>query len=165
MEGKGTHLTCNACGRSYFMTEYGTLASENGEGAFTRITDWFDWEREEVRRELDEGRYLLDIPVDIALLADTKCLYRIGEGRLRHSEEGFRLVNEDGSLDYQQKPQASYTLNADFYWYELGDVIGIGDRSALYYCFPKDQSVPVAKARFATEELYVRKKQITHEEF
>ena len=54
---------------------------------------------------------------------------------------------------YEQKPQASYTLNADYFWYEIGDVIGIGNRDALYYCFPKD-GASVTRARLATEELY-----------
>ena len=48
---------------------------------------------------------------------------------------------------------ASYTLNSDYFWYEIGDVIGIGDAERLYYCFPKT-ATPVAKARLAAEELY-----------
>ena len=51
------------------------------------------------------------------------------------------------------------TLNADFYWYRIGDVIGIGNRDCLYYCFPKPTNgkiPPVAKARLAAEEMYKR---------
>ena len=33
-------------------------------------------------------------------------------------------------------------------------MISIGDKDGLYYCFPKDKTIPVAKARLATEELY-----------
>ena len=51
-----------------------------------------------------------------------------------------------------------YSLYSDYYWYEIGDVICIGDHDALYYCFPKDKDVAVAKARLATEELYKMKK-------
>jgi hypothetical protein len=81
----------------------------------------------------------------------------VGEGRLTHGTEGFRLVGCDGKLTYEQKPRAAHTLNADFYWYCIGDVIGIGNRDCLYYCFPKAEGgriPPVAKARLATEELY-----------
>ena len=48
-----------------------------------------------------------------------------------------------------------YTLasDMDFNWYEIGDVICIGDKNCLYYCFPKQKDV-VTKARFAAEELY-----------
>ena len=77
----------------------------------------------------------------------------IGAGRLKHSAEGFELTSLDGQLNYKQKTINSYGLNADYFWYEMGDVIGIGDNNELYYCFPP-KNVPVAKVRLATEELY-----------
>lgn len=110
-----------------------------------------------MRRELDEKRYRLNLEVDIAILADHKALYRVGEGKLIHDENGFVLTDKDGAPIYRQAPLASYGLNSDFYWYEIGDVIGIGDKKRLYYCFPKQKDV-VTKARFATEELYKIKK-------
>ena len=118
------------------------------------MTDWFAWERECVRRELLDGSYRLDVAVDIYMLIDTKCLWRVGEGRLVHTADGFTLDGCDGKLHYEQKPLSSYSLNSDFYWYELGDVISIGDHKRLYYCFPRDAGDVVAKTRLAAEELY-----------
>ena len=63
----------------------------------------------------------------------------------------------DGKLRYEQKPLFSHCLNSDFYWYEIGDVISIGDNEFTYFCFPKE-NVSVTKARLATEELYKMKK-------
>ena len=83
-----------------------------------------------------------------------KCIYEVGEGRLVHTAEGFHLTGCDGQLDYTQKPLASYSLYSDYYWYELGDMICIGDRRVLYYCFPQNGEDVVAKTRLATEELY-----------
>ena len=37
-------------------------------------------------------------------------------------------------------------------------MIGIGNRDALYYCFPRTDRDVVAKARLAAEELYKMKK-------
>ena len=54
---------------------------------------------------------------------------------------------------FSQGPKACYGLYADYYWYEIGDVICIGDKKRLYYCFPKDKT-NVAKARLAAEEMY-----------
>ncbi len=153
MEGRGETLTCHACGRAHRMTELGRLEATEGETRFAHIPDWYDWQRENVKRELEEGTYRLDTEVEIAMLVDEKALYTVGEGRLVHDENGFLLTGCDGALRYEQKPLASYTLNADFFWYEIGDVIGIGNRNALYYCFPKD-GASVTKARLATEELY-----------
>lgn len=153
-EGKGTCLTCRACGKSYTLDEFGYMRADTGETELPHIPDWYAWQREQVRRELAEGAYRLDTPVDIYMLVDTKCLYSVGEGRLVHTAEGFHLTGCDGRLDYRQKPISSYSLNSDFYWYELGDVISIGNQNALYYCIPKQASGAAAKTRLAAEELY-----------
>ena len=156
-EGKGIHLTCHACGKRWVMTELGRIEGEDGVSEYPHLPDWYAWERAEVKREIEEGRYALDVPVDIRMLVDAKALYEIGKGRLVHDAEGFRLTDEVGEMLYEQKPRAAHTLNADFYWYEIGDVIGLGNRDGLFYCFPRsedDRFVPVAKARLATEEMY-----------
>ena len=136
------------------MDIYGRLNATEGETEFPHIPDWYAWERAEVKRELETGTYRLDTDVDICMLVDTKCVYRVGEGRLVHTADGFHLTGCDGKLDYEQKPLASYSLYADYYWYELGDVICIGNHRALYYCFPKEDTTSVTKARLATEEMY-----------
>ena len=125
-----------------------------GDTEYPHIPDWYAWERECVKQEIVEDRYGLDIDVDICMLVNTRCLYRVGEGRLTHSKEGFRLTGCDRRLDYTQPTLATYSLYADYYWYEIGDVICIGTNKVLYYCFPKNCGDVVAKTRLATEELY-----------
>jgi hypothetical protein len=158
MEGKGIHLTCHACGKQYELTEYGRLQATEGETEFSHIPDWYRWEREQVRAELEAGTYRMEADVDIAMMVDHKALYRVGEGKLTHTEEGFHLTGCNGEVDYRQNPLACYSLNSDYFWYEIGDVISIGDRDGLYYCFPKPGSDAVAKTRLAAEELYKMKK-------
>lgn len=154
MEGKGIYLTCHACGKKYELDEYGYLKSTDGETKFSHVPDWYAWERECVKEELLSGEYKLDKTVDVYMLVDTKGLYRVGEGRLTHTTEGFHLTGCDGELDYVHHPLASYSLNADYFFYEIGDVICIGTPKTLYYCFPKGDDDVVAKTRLATEELY-----------
>ena len=157
MEGKGIHLTCNACGKKWEMDEYGQLAACEGETEYPHIPDWYAWQRECVRREMEEGSYLLDTDVDIAVQVNLNGICMIGPGHLTHNLEGFRLTGADGALDYTQSPVASHTLYSDYFWYEIGDVIGIGNNDISYFCFPKG-NVSVTKARLATEELYKIKK-------
>ena len=153
--GKGITLTCNHCGKVYTLDEYGYLQAD--DAAFTHIPDWYAWQRGLVRKELEEGTYRLEKDVEIGVLVNTKALYMVGEGRLIHDENGFRLTGCNGKLQYAQGPLACYSLYSDYYWYEIGDVICIGNHDALYYCFPKDGDV-VAKTRLAAEELYKLKK-------
>lgn len=154
MHGEGTKLSCSACGKVYELDEYGYLRAEDGEAEFDHVPDWYTWERECVKRDIEEGKYSLDIPVDICMTVDTKHLYHVGCGRLVHNEHGFTLDGCDGKLHYEQKPLASYSVNSDFNWYEIGDVICIGNNEHLFYCFPKTDGDFVAKTRLATEEIY-----------
>ena len=157
MEGKGIHLTCHACGKKWEMDEYGQLAACEGETEYPHIPDWYTWQRECVRKEIEDGTYLLDTDVDIAVQVNLDGVCMIGGGHLTHSLDGFHLTSDDGKLDYRQSPVASHTLYSDYYWYEIDDMIGIGDNEFSYFCFPKAKT-SVTKARLATEELYKIKK-------
>ena len=155
-EGKGIHLTCHHCGAKYELTETGFLKGENG--VFDHVPDWYSWQRREVRKELEAGTYRLDVDVEIAMMVNHNAIYRVGEGHLTHTVEGFHLTGCDGKLEYTQGPLACYSVYADYYWYEIDDMICIGNRDALYYCFPKGEGDVVAKTRLAAEELYKMKK-------
>ncbi len=157
MEGKGIHLTCHSCGKRWEMDEYGQLAAIGAETEYPHIPDWYTWQRECVCRELEDGTYLLDTDVEIAVQVNLDGVCKIGAGHLTHDLNGFRLTGADGKLDYKQSAVYSHTLYSDYYWYEIGDVIGIGDNEFSYFCFPKG-NVSVTKARLATEELYKMKK-------
>lgn len=152
--GEGTTLTCNACGKVWELNEYGFMVAKDGETEFSHIPDWYNFEREAVRKELLDGTYLQELDVNIYVLTDTKALYNVGDGRLVHNNSGFTLTGCGGEINYTQVPEFSYSLNSDYYWYEIGDMVSIGGGKVLYYCFPKDKSVSVAKMRLATEELY-----------
>ena len=151
--GKGEHLTCTACGKRWHLTPLGELEALEGPTEFSHIPDWYAWEREQVRRELLDGSYLWQADVQIRILRDYRAIYQVGSGHLIHSCDGFTLTGCNGELSYTQKPTASYGLYADYYWYEIGDMVCIGDQEFLYYCFPKSPT-PVAKPRLAAEELY-----------
>ena len=153
MVGKGEHLTCLECGKKYYMNDLGRLEALEGETRFPHIPDWYAWERQCVREEIETGKYLLDTDVSIGMMVDRKAIYMVGDGHLTHTENGFVLDGCDGKLHYEQKPLSSYGLYSDYYWYEIGDMICIGNKDALYYCFPKTDGV-VAKTRIAAEELF-----------
>ena len=152
--GNGTTLICAHCNKEYELTEYGFMKAKNGETEFPHIPDWFKWQREEVKKEILGDTYSLSVPVEIFMMVNTNAIYRVGEGVLQHSKNGFVLDGCDGKLHYEQKPKSSYSLYSDYYWYEIGDVICIGDMKTLYYCFPKTDNDVVAKTRIATEEIF-----------
>ena len=104
-----------------------------------------------MRAEGDRGRHLPHgAPREDAA-------YEIGTGTLLHTPEGFHLTGCGGALDYRQPAAASYSLYADYFWYEIGDMVCIGNTDIQYYCFPQmpeGESAIVAKARLAAEEIF-----------
>lgn len=155
MIGKGIDVSCQSCGAAWELSEYGELISKgNKKETFNHVPDWYKWEREEVKREIESGKYNLETDVDIWISVDTKGVFGVGSGRLVHTESGFHLTSDDGEINYEQKPLHSHSICSDFNFYEVGDIIALSGTECIYYCFPKDKSVAVAKARLAAEELY-----------
>ena len=77
---------------------------------------------------------------------------------LTHTTDGFSLKGCEGNLNFTLPPNACYGLYADYYWYEISDIICIGDNNQLFYCLPQE-NISVAKVRMATEELYKIKRE------
>ena len=153
-EGKGTTLTCHACGKIYELTEYGELRATDGESAFDHIPDWFRWERAEVKKELLRGEYRFEADTDVYMMVDYKAMYHVEDGHLTHDKNGIHLLGKDNAYEYTHAPLTSYTVNSDYYFYEIGDVISFGNKRHLFYCFPKGDAAIVAKVKLAAEELF-----------
>jgi len=153
MVGKGTEIVCTNCGKRHYMDVYGRLHASDGKTVFSHIPDWYKWQRECVREEIFNNSYILDTQVEIGVMVNYKAIYMVGGGRLVHDSNGFLLTSDDKKLSYKQGPLSSYSLYADYFWYEIGDIICIGDKDCLYYCFPKTEGV-VSKTRLAAEELF-----------
>ena len=153
MEGKGIYITCKNCNAKYELTKYGFLKAIDCKEIFNHIPSWYKWERDCVKNEILANTYNEEIKVAIFILLDYKKIYKVGEGILKHSISGFELTGPDG-LHYFQKPIDTYSLYSDFYWYEIGDVVCIGNFKMRYYCVPLDKKDIVAKLRLATEEIY-----------
>ncbi len=157
LESKESKIFCKHCKKEWELDIYGSLKALKGETEFSHIPDWYNWERECVRSEIQNGNYKMETDVEIGVICDNKALYMVGDGHLTHTADGFSLTDAKGDLIYTHSPLSSYSLNSDYYWYEIGDVISIGDRKILYYCFPKT-NISVTKARLAAEEIYKLKK-------
>ena len=159
IHAKGIEIKCENCDATYELDEYGYLVAKNVKAKFNHIPDWFSWERDEVRKEIESGTYKLEIDVEIRALKGTKCLYNIGEGHLTHDMNGFHLVGKNNSLDVSVPAKAQYSLYSDYYWYELGDMVAVTTQDVTYYCFPKNKEDIAAKTRLAVEEIYKKLKQ------
>lgn len=154
MKGENHTLTCPNCGKVYELTTNGFMKAISGETEINHIPSWYLWERECVKKEILEGKYNVEEDVEIYMMIDTYNVYSLGDGHLIHNEEGFKLTAFDGKLECVVPSKLTYSINADFYWYQIADVITLNDNKFSYFCFPKGNKDIVAKMRLATEELF-----------
>lgn len=160
MKGENHTLTCPKCGKVYELTTNGFMKAVDGNTEINHIPDWYKWERECVKKEIFAGEYNTTCDVEVYMMIDTYHVYSLGDGKLTHNCDGFKLEAFDSKLQCEVPAKLTYTVNADFFWYQIADVVTINDSKYSYFCFPKEKKDIVAKMRLAAEELYKIKNNI-----
>ena len=157
MESKGAILTCSACGKQWEWTEDGYLRALEGETEFAHIPDWFEWERANVRREVEEGRYSFEDEVEVFSLPACMKFQKVGKAKLTHNADGFTVegIYKDKPYRIHRPVQGMYGVHIeyDYCYVRPEDCIDISTHNDSLYCYPTKQNV-VTKLSFATEELY-----------
>ena len=159
MSSKGTQLFCGSCGKSWTMSELGELSADEGETEFSHIPDWYEWERANVKKEVEEGTYSSGVlPVTVDTLPNAKKFIRLGEGTMVHDMNGFtvRGTDVDGDPFEMLKPVPSlYSCHIEYeYLGKHGDCVDLNTLEDTWYIYPHDCDFAVTKMALATEELY-----------
>ena len=158
MNSKGIHLFCEECGKKWEMTELGELKALDGETEFSHIPDWFEWERANVRKEIEEGRYSFEDDVRVYTLPGALKYYYMGDAKVRHNtEEGFVLEGSYNGQPYrvQRLPKSLYSLHVEYDYCHIEpiDCFDISTQHDSFFCYPSKENV-ITKLCFATEEMF-----------
>ena len=160
MGSEGTEIFCRSCSKRWNMTEYGELEAKKGKTEFSHIPDWYEWERSQVRQEVEAGTYSSgELRFHVDSLPNAKRFIRLGEGTLIHDMNGFSVwgVDVDGDPFEMVKPVPS--LNACHIEYDYlgkyGDCMDLNTLDDTWYIYPRGDDFSVAKMALATEEPYL----------
>ena len=161
MASKGSEIFCEECGKRWNLNEDGTLSAMSGETEFSHVPDWFLWEREQVRQEIEAGTYHFSDEVDVYSLPHCYRFRPLGKATLTHDpENGFVLEGYHRGQAYriQRTPMQTNSLHVeyDFPHVKPFDCIDISTEDDSFYCYPTKQNV-VTKLAFATEVIYQRR--------
>lgn len=156
-KSEGIHLWCEACGAKWEMDTLSRLKGVNTDKGFSHIPDWYNWEREEVRKEVQAGEYLFEDDVRIEDYYSTKVGFvEVGSARMSHDKNGFTfngVVN--GEPFFLQKPVSSmYSVHVEYDFLGRGDSFDIATEDTSYFMFLKNAQNYLTKMHFAQEELY-----------
>jgi 1-acyl-sn-glycerol-3-phosphate acyltransferase len=150
-------LWCESCKKEWEMSEYGELSAANGETEFKHIPDWYEWEREQVRKEIESGKYKFESEVRIDSLPNAKGFIDLGKGKLTHDVNGFILEGEYKGKAYSVTFDAKllYSCHIEYnYLGKHGDCVDLNTLSDTYYIYPQRSHFSVTKISLATEEIY-----------
>ena len=145
-------LECSSCNETYEMNEFGQLENLKGDSKFTHIPDWFEWQREQVKKQIIDNKYNVELEVDIDSLPNSDGYYRLGKGILKHNKDGFTLTSKEFSINKSVK--SIYGVHLEYDYFGRGDGLSFSTFKDTYYLYPTDQTYAVTKFHFAVEELY-----------
>ena len=158
MDSKGTEIFCTECGKRWTLLEDGTLSANEGETEFSHVPDWFLWQKEQVRAEIERGEYSFSDEVEVYSLPRCWKFEKLGTAKITHNAEaGFVLEGEYRGESYriQRMPMQTNSLHVEYdYCYLLPfDCFDISTEDDSFYCYPSQKNV-ITKLAFATEIIY-----------
>ncbi len=158
MASQGSELYCTECGKRWRLGEDSVLTAVEGETEFSYIPDWFKWEREQVRGQIERGEYAFSDKVDVYSLPRCWRFEHLGTARLTHDpENGFVLTGMYNGEEYriQRAPLQTNSLHIeyDYCYIKPYDCVDISTEDDSFYCYPSKENV-VTKLAFAVEEIY-----------
>lgn len=162
MSSKKAYLTCDNCGVSYYLEENGTLSCVNAEAKFNKISDWYYWEKEETRKEVESGTFFFKDEVKAMILSG------VGIGFLPMRGRYYMVCNTEGitvtggtDFNFYRPAIQSWGLQIDYNYKHTGAYIGLTDNVDTYFFYPKTNPFILTKLRFAVEFCYdIKKKQL-----
>lgn len=158
MASKGTELYCEECGKRWNFNEDTTLTALDGETEFSHIPDWFEWEREQVRKQVESGEYKFEDEVEVYGFPRCYKFIPLGKAKVTHDpENGFVLTGHYNGEDYKihRTPMDNNSLHVeyDYCYIKPFDCFDLSTENDSLYCYPTKQNV-ISKLAFATEEIY-----------
>ena len=158
MGSSGTELFCGHCGKRWVLEENGQLRATEGETEFSHIPDWFEWEREQVRKQIERGEYRYEDEVEIYSFPRCWRFIPLGKARVSHNfENGFTIHGHYRGQDYHihRPPKGMNSLHVeyDFHRFRKENCFDISTETDSFYCYPTNPDI-ITKLAFATEEIY-----------
>ena len=158
MASEGAELYCKECGKRWLWEESGDLKALEGETEFPHIPDWYEWERANVRKQVEDGTYRYEDTVDVHSMPGCWKWNHLGDAKVTHDREnGFVLEGHYRGQDYriQRTPLESNSLHIEYDFRQLKplDCFDISTEKDSFYCYPTVDNV-CTKLALATEEIY-----------
>jgi hypothetical protein len=132
------------------------LKATGGKTEFSHIPDWFEFQKANVRKQIEDGTYYFEDEVSIESLPNADGYISLGKGKLKHDINGFVLegMENNEKLELIKEPLSMYGLHIEYDYFKKGDCIDLSTHKDTYYIYPLNKKNVVTKLHFAVEEIY-----------
>lgn len=155
-ESETDTLRCRKCGKEWYMETDGSLRALRGETEFSHIPDWSKWERECVRKEIEDGTYYFEDDIMLETLPNSWKYYKQGKGKLIQTPEGLTIKGTcyGEPFELHKSPMNQSSVHIEYDFHGKGDCIDIAVPDENYWCYVSKRDV-ITKFSFATEEIFL----------
>lgn len=149
MKSEGSTLYCEGCGEKWEMNTYGQLINNNET---VHIPDWYEWERSEAEKDVEEKELNYSFSVRVEALPNEKGFVPLGEGILTLDKEAFVLKLGDKEMTFPHRLRES--VQTEYNYKERGQCIVLSDKDCCYYIYCDHEDFLPTKLQFIGEYLY-----------
>ncbi len=146
MESAAAKLLCRGCGAEWELTAEGFLENDLEK---IHIPDWYEWQRNEVIKEIENGEYSGEFNVCVEALPNSKGFIDLGYAKLSHKPEGFYLKLENEQLFFDHRSRES--VQTEYNYRGKGAGIVLSTRDCCYYIYSDDEDFNPTRLQFAGE--------------
>lgn len=117
--GHGNTLTCATCNQKVTMNKFGQLEG----GKFDKVTDWYNWQVDEVKKQLENNEYVFKKQFFAQKLVKKKYV-DLGEVTLTHDEKGITVEPIEGDkLFYPTGIFYTLSFNSEYVFLPTKDAV------------------------------------------
>ena len=163
MSTEGHILKCNHCGIEYDYLEDGSLKCLNGDTKFDYPSKWYNWEKEEVRKEVEAGTYHFedDVRVEKLIGAGVGFVPQEGHYHLVHDiNDGITCKGVDNDFEYHRSSLQSFAIHIEYDYLGgynkpgRGAFLDLATADDSYFVYPLNKPDYITKVHFAVECIY-----------
>jgi len=168
MYSRGIELGCYECNSSWILKEDGDLECQNSDTKFNTIPEWYDWERKEVRKEIEKNNYEFSFIAQALSMPHPKCFIKLGTASFSQNMNGIFIKGNYNDKDYclEKHPLENYSIHIEYGFPYLNkkDIVSISTNDDTLF-FISEEGHKIQKLSLATEELhkYCKRKKIAQE--
>jgi len=157
MDSKGADIFCNKCKHSWVLKETGELECKQGETKFRSIPEWYEWQRREVRNEIENGTYEFSFSSKVYSMPHPKRFIDLGNATFCQDMEGIKVEGLYNGKPFclERKALDNYSIHVEYKFpYLKGkDIVSISSNNDTLFFVPQETH-KIQKLSLATEELY-----------